>query len=79
MLTARERSQMPSTIEYAVSRGWIKPTTETSSDTLRGERQAAQRLCMARLRAEQRGQDTSKFPPRIRRRRKSKFIWYPEI
>jgi hypothetical protein len=62
-------SQCRALVRHGIERGWIqlrKPMLKPGDD----ERKAALRMCMARLRAERRGQDTSMFPPRVRKKPK---------
>ena len=69
----REQRQMPELVRLGIQRGWIRLRPPLLKPEIsEEERKARMRLQMARLRAERRGKDTSKFPPRIRRRRKQR-------
>ena len=59
---------------YGVERGWVqfpRPDTYQHQEKVTPrQRRRRTRVWQARLRAERKGKDTSKFPPRIRRKRK---------
>ena len=57
-------------VEFLPPTAWI-PRIRGPAGTLMGRKVAAQ-ICMARLRAERKGRDTSGFPPRIRNIKRKK-------
>lgn len=67
-VTLREWSQARKLVQFGVQQGWIRFPLKLQLQSDSEVRRETTRRCMARLRAEQRGQDTSTFPPRIRKR-----------
>lgn len=61
------QSQAKELVQRGIERGWIRPPAPSKRDAVEDEYRRRIRLCMARLRAEQKGEDTSRFPPRVRK------------
>ena len=78
MMTTRELQEGREAAAKLVERGVVGVPPVITTDAESAQRRAIQRVCMARLRAERRGQDASKFPPRLRPRRDFPGSWlYP--
>lgn len=63
------QSQAKALVQRGIERGWIRLPSAPKRNAVEDEYRRRIRLCMARLRAEQKSEDTSRFPPRVRKKR----------
>lgn len=74
--TPYELAAMRRAVDWAIAMGLMSrsPAYLLAEEARAADQRARQRLCMQRLRAEQRGQDVSAFPKRERQQKRGKVI-----